>query len=164
MFLENEEPFIYSGTGQFPTEYLGNGLYLCDYSNIGYIFNENGESVVTCENFGGIVSFDSDYIVAHTKHKDKLIFIDVLAKKILNTVEAGFVDKVPNEGIYLLKSNNKFSIYNAVTGETVISDCDYAEILTSKNQCFIATVKDGFIDHYFTDFKRHFHFSDGGAK
>ena len=164
LFLENEEPFIYSGTGQFPTEYLGNGLYLCDYSNIGYIFNENGESVVTCENFGGIVSFDSDYIVAHTKHKDKLIFIDVLAKKILNTVEAGFVDKVPNEGIYLLKSNNKFSIYNAVTGETVISDCDYAEILTSKNQCFIATVKDGFIDHYFTDFKRHFHFSDGGAK
>lgn len=164
LHLETEKPFVFEGTGQFPTEYLGDGLYLCNYSGIGYIFNENGESIVTCEKFGGMVSFNSDYAVAQTKNKDKLIFIDILAKKILNTVEASYINEVEGKGIYLIKSNGKVSIYNAAINKTFLSNCDYAEIITSNKQCFIAVVNNGNIIHYDTKFGVILKFCDGGAK
>lgn len=162
-FLESEEPFIYSGTGQFPTEYIGSGLYLCDYSGVGYFFNENGESIVTCENFGGIVANDGSYIVAHTKRKDKLIFIDILAKKILQTVEADYSDGIADKGIFAVKSGEKYAVYNAVSGQYAQSDCEYAEILRSSQKQFISIVKDGSITLYDDAFNIIMKSAAGGA-
>lgn len=163
-YLDTEEPFTYPGTGQFPTEYIGSGIYLCNYSGVGYFFDENGASIVTCENFGGIIANSGSYIVAHSKSKDKLVFIDILAKRILNTVEAEYSDGIADKGIFLIKSNNTYSVYNAVSGQTLITDCTYSEITRSSGKALIVTVKDGRITAYDEAFNTVMAFSDGGAK
>lgn len=147
-YLENDEPFTYSGTGQFPTAYIGNGIYICDYSNVCYFFNEKGDAIYTFENFGGIVSAEGNYIVVKNKRNDKLVFIDFNNKTVLSNIEYAYCDGLYNKGLFVVEKNGKYSIYDAVANSFKITDCDYAEIIKSFKKDYFSVVKSGFVELY----------------
>ncbi len=162
-YLDSNEPFVFTGTGQFPSEHIGNGIYSCSYSNVCYFFNEDGQSILICEDFGGIASSKGNYIVIQNKRKDKLYFIDFKTKTTLSSIEYAYCEGLGDKGLFVVEKDGLYSIYDATTGTFKVENCDLVEIMHSYNKDFFSVKKDGYIELYDDSFNVVFRTLNGGV-
>ncbi len=144
---EGDTPFTCKTTGQFPDEASGiNGVFWCSYSNVTEIFDENGNTITSYTEFGTVNSVNNNLAVVVNNNSTAISILDLSTKEKTDWVKGTLTVQTLSNGKYLILSDSssgqsKYTLYDVESRKAVEADCDYINVLATKDTEYLILVK-----------------------